>query len=444
MFRDLVSLPIGGIVPLDVSFSAKNIAPSATLAINELISTIRESGEQVYHMGFGESPFPVHKRVRKALCENSWRQKYLPTQGILELRQQVSKFYQVMFEMQYAPEQVIVGPGSKPLMFAALTALDGPIFLPAPSWVSYQHMGRFLSRDVHHIVTNSSNSYRLEPEQLESALRDHSQNNEQQKVLVLNYPCNPTGHTFSAQELGEIVNVAREFNVIVISDEIYALTHFRDQDHQSIAKFYPEGTLITSGLSKDRSLGGYRLGTLLLPPDEKQLLRSIIAVGSEIWSSVSAPIQYAGVEAYRTDTNLVDYIRDCATVHELVTRYVYQRIHEMDVSCPYPQGGFYLFPDWNSQRDSLDKLGVNTSNELAQYLLKNWHLASLPGSEFGMPPDDLSLRLATVDYDGRFAFEHYLKKRKSALKDPDGFVTRIAPSVVEGCNQLEKFSAQLS
>jgi len=250
-------------VEVEVSFSAKRIVPSATLAINELISTIRETGEQVYHMGFGESPFPVHKRVRKALCENSWRQKYLPTQGILELRQQISNFYQSIFEMEYAPEQIIVGPGSKPLMFAALTALDGPIFLPAPSWVSYQHMGRFLSRDVHHIVTSSNNSYRLEPEKLENALREHSHDKDQQKVLVLNYPCNPTGHTFTAQELKELADLAREFNVIVVSDEIYALTHFRDQEHHSMAKFYPEGTLVTSGLSKDRSLGGYRLGTLL-------------------------------------------------------------------------------------------------------------------------------------------------------------------------------------
>jgi aspartate aminotransferase len=428
---------------LDVSFSAKQIPPSATLAINELITTIRESGEQIYHMGFGESPFPVHSLIRKALCENSWRQRYLPTQGILELREQISKFYQTMFGLQYAPEQVVVGPGSKPLMFAALTALDGPIFLPAPSWVSYQHMGRFLSRDVHHIVTHSENSYRLEPELLELALRAFSPERDQQKVLVLNYPCNPTGHTFSAQQLREITEVAREYNVIVLSDEIYALTHFRNQEHHSIAEFYPEGTLISSGLSKDRSLGGYRLGTLLMPPDEKQLKRSILAVGSEIWSSVSAPIQYAGIEAYRTDTKLVDYMRDCAIVHELVTRYAYQRIHDMGVSCPYPQGAFYLFPDWNSRKEALQKKGVTTSNELAQHLLKNWFLASLPSSEFGMPPDDLSLRLATVDYDGSLAYKTFKKKRRYTIKNPKEFVESIAPSVVEGCNQLERFTAQL-
>lgn len=429
--------------PLDVSFSAKQIVPSATLAINELITTIRERGEKVYHMGFGESPFPVHSLVRKALCENSWRQRYLPTQGIIELREQVSKFYQTMFGLQYAPEQIVIGPGSKPLMFAALTALDGPIFLPAPSWVSYQHMGRFLSRDVHHIVTFSEHSYRLEPELLELAIRAHAPDRDQQKVLVLNYPCNPTGHSFSAQQLREIVDVAREYNVIILSDEIYALTHFRDQEHHSVAEFYPDGALVSSGLSKDRSLGGYRLGTLLLPADETPLLRSILAVGSELWSCVSAPIQYAGIEAYRTDTKLVDYMRDCAIIHELVTRYVYQRIHDMGISCPYPQGAFYLFPDWNNQKEELKKKGVTTSGELAKHLLKNWFLASLPGSEFGMPPDDLSIRLATVDYDGATALKEFQKNRKSAIRNPKEFVLSIAPSVVDGCNQLEKFNAEL-
>jgi histidinol-phosphate/aromatic aminotransferase/cobyric acid decarboxylase-like protein len=233
---------------MEVSISAKQIVPSATLAINELITALREQGEHIYHMGFGESPFPVHALIRKALCENSWRQKYLPTQGIIELREEICRFYQKMFDMPCSPSQIVVGPGSKPLMFAALTALDGPIFLPAPSWVSYQHMGHFLSREVHHIVTNSANCYRLEPESLENSLREHAPDRKQQKVLVLNYPCNPTGHTFSAQQLREITDIAREHNVVVLSDEIYALTHFRDQEHHSIAKFYPEGTLSTSGL----------------------------------------------------------------------------------------------------------------------------------------------------------------------------------------------------
>jgi aspartate aminotransferase len=412
--------------------------------MNELITSMRERGERIYHMGFGESPFPVHPIIRKALCDNSWRQSYLPTQGILALREQVSAFYKTIFNLEYAPEQIVIGPGSKPLMFVALTALDGPIFLPAPSWVSYQHMGHILGREVHHIITKSKNSYRLEADALDRAIEEHAPENKNQKILVLNYPCNPTGHSFSKNELKEIVKVAREHNVVVLADEVYALTHFREQEHHSIAEFYPEGTLISSGLSKDRSLGGYRLGTLLLPAGEKPLLRSILALGSEIWSCVSAPIQYAGIEAYRTDTGLVEYIRDCATVHELVTRDAYKRILQAGISCPYPQGAFYLFPDWNQYRERLTTLKISTSKELARYLLERYHVASLPGIEFGMPPDDLGLRLATVDYKGSEALEAFLKDKEGALKNPDRFVESIAPSVQEACKRLSNFTSRLS
>ncbi|MFW9908656.1 MAG: pyridoxal phosphate-dependent aminotransferase, partial [Candidatus Thorarchaeota archaeon] len=345
-----------------------------------------------------------------------------------------------VFNLQYSPEQVIIGPGSKPLMFAALTALDGPILLTAPSWVSYQHMGRFLSRDVHHIMTDSSNSYRLDPELLANAVQDLSLGQNEQKVLVLNYPCNPTGHSYTENQLKGIAKVARENNIAILSDEIYALTRFTDQEHHSISEYYPEGTLITSGLSKDRSLGGYRLGTLLIPQDEKSLLRSILAVGSEIWSSVSAPIQYAGIEAYRTDTGIIEYINNCTMVHELVTRYVYRRISKVGISCPYPQGAFYLFPDWNDYRTELANRGIATSGELARVLLETYHVATLPGAEFGMPPENLSLRLATVDYEGEQALESFLSDEDSALENPDRFVAEIAPRIENACSKLQEFT----
>ncbi|MFX0053902.1 MAG: pyridoxal phosphate-dependent aminotransferase [Candidatus Hermodarchaeota archaeon] len=428
---------------MEVSFSAKRLRQSATLAINELITTLREQGEQILHLGFGESPFPVHQLVRNALCENSWRQKYLSTQGILPLREQVSEFYQEMFDLKYSAAQIIVGPGSKPLMFAALAALAGNLFLPAPSWVSYQHMGKYLDREIHHITTSLDESYRLTPEALLKALEEQSPISSEQKILVLNYPCNPTGHSFSAQQLKALARVAREHNVIVISDEIYALTHCRDQEHHSIAEYYPEGTIITGGLSKDRSLGGYRLGVLLLPQDEMDLLRSILAVGSEVWSSVSAPIQYAGIEAYRTDTELVGYIQDCAIIHELVTRHVHRRIQAGGISCPQPAGGFYLFPDWNKHKDVLRARGIETSRELANHLLKTRLVSSLPGSEFGMPSDHLSLRLATVDYDGQTAIESFTKDRDTALEDPDRFAISIAPNLVMASDRLIEFTTNL-
>ena len=115
----------------------------------------------------------------------------------------------------------------------------------------------------------------------------------------------------------------------------------------------------------------------------------------------------------------------------------------MGVSCPSPRGAFYIFPDWNQYRSVLEANGITTSNELAHYLLEKYHVSSLPGSELGMPADDLCLRLATVDYKGGRALEILFKERNSLEENPAQFVASVAPSVVEGCNQLERFMSQL-
>ncbi len=429
---------------MQLSKAAKRIKPSATLAINELITQRRKQGEQILHMGFGESPFPVHPLVSKALCENAGQKSYLATQGIKPLREQVSKFYEKMFNLQYPPEQIVVGPGSKVLLFDALVALDGPLFLPAPSWVSYQHQARLLEKEVYHVSTSPDDSYRLTPEALEQSLQQNTRNPWDQKVLLMNYPCNPTGHSFSAKQLKALASVAKDYNVIVLSDEIYGLVSFEGQEHHSIAEFYPEGTLVTGGLSKDRSLGGFRVGVMLFPEDEEKLLTSICSIGSETWSCVAAPVQYAAIQAYQTTPAILDFIRDCAQIHELATRYVYRQVHGAGIRCPPPQGAFYLMPDWNEHEKALKGMGITTSKELAETLLKKWNVASLPGSEFGMPPGNLCIRIATVDYDGENALQTFRENPRQALANPDEFVNTIAPRLVAACSQIKEFNSSIS
>jgi aspartate aminotransferase len=144
---------------MQLSTIAKRLEPSATLRMNELIATRHVGGERILHMGFGESPFPVRHLIRKALCENADQKSYLPTQGILPLRERKAAFYKAFFNLSYSPNQIIVGPGSKTLIFDALVSLVGPLFLPVPSWVSYQHQARLLGRgavnhpDVPRLVT---------------------------------------------------------------------------------------------------------------------------------------------------------------------------------------------------------------------------------------------------------------------------------------------------
>jgi aspartate/methionine/tyrosine aminotransferase len=427
-----------------LSLVTENLKPSATLAMNELISEKQQGGEQVYHMGFGQSPFPVHPRIRKALCDHAGERNYLPTQGILSLRNQVSEFYSKMFGLDYSSEQIIIGPGSKILIFDAMLCLDGPIFLPSPSWVSYDQEAHLLGKDVHYIDSSPDSSYLVTPEALEGAIKQHAPRLEQQKMLVLNYPCNPTGASYSAIQLKELADVARNHNVQVLSDEIYALLSFQDHEHHSIAEFYPEGTILTGGLSKDRSAGGFRVGVMLLPNQEHDLLKAILSVASNTWSCVAAPIQYAAVEAYRPTPEITQYIKDCTSIHELVTRSVHQSLTSHGIRCPRPQGAFYLFPDWNSYGDALKRGGIATSADLASTLLKEWNVACLPGVDFGRRADDFSIRVATVDYDGEKALERFRADPKKAWLNPEEFTEEIAPRLIDGCSQLGGFTDSLS
>ncbi|MHA2163844.1 MAG: pyridoxal phosphate-dependent aminotransferase [Candidatus Thorarchaeota archaeon] len=428
---------------MHLSSVIKKLKPSATLAINELISEKRRKGEHVFHMGFGESPFPVHHLIRKALSDNVEQKSYLPTQGILPLREQISKFYSKMFDLHYSPDQIVVGPGSKLLLFDALMALEGPLFLSAPSWVSYEQEAHLLDKEVYYIKTRPEDSYKLTPEALVTAIQEFTPSHQQQKLLILNYPCNPTGHSYSAAQLKSLAIAARKHNITIIADEIYALLSYQEHEHHSIAEYYPEGTLVTGGLSKDRSAGGFRVGVMLLPEGETKLKSAILAIASNTWSCVAAPIQYAALEAYRLKPEIVQYINDCTAIHELVTMNIYRSITKNRIFCPSPQGAFYLFPNWNNDREALVGKGIATSTELVEMLLREWNIASLPGADFGMSPSDLSIRIAIVDYDGVNALKQFRADKRKALEESDLFVNEIAPQVVAACSRLGSFTESI-
>jgi aspartate/methionine/tyrosine aminotransferase len=345
-----------------------------------------------------------------------------------------------MFRLDYSAEQIIIGPGSKILLFDAMMCLEGPLFLPTPSWVSYDQEAHLLGKKVHYIETQPEESYMLTPEALESSVRQYAPISERQKILVLNYPCNPTGCSYSVSQLKELTDVARDHNLQILSDEIYALLSFRDHEHHSIAEFYPEGTILTGGLSKDRSAGGFRVGVMLLPNQEHDLLNAILAAASNTWSCVAAPIQYAALEAYRPTHEITQYIQDCTSIHELVTRSVHKKLTTHGIRSPRPQGAFFLFLDWNNDRDALRKEGITTSAELADTLLQKWNVATLPGVEFGMQADDFCIRVTTVDYNGEGALEQYGTGPKKWWLKPDQFVEAVAPRLIMACNQLGSFA----
>ena len=370
-----------------------SLAPSPTLYINERVRQMWAAGEAVYHLGFGESRFPAHPKIVAALVEHASRQSYLPSAGIPELRQAVADFHSRRLQVDVNADQVIVAPGSKALLFAFQMAMAGATVLHTPSWVSYEPQSRLLSRPVLRIPAGPQDGHRLQPGALQQLLRNSPHG---QHLLILNSPSNPTGQMLEPALLAEIANICRREQVLVLSDEIYGLTAY-GREHVSISSYYPEGTVVLGGKSKHLSLGGWRLGTAIVPPGEggQRLLQAVAKVGSEIWSTASAPIQYAAVTAYADDAELAAYIEKCTGLHAARTRYLWRGLCELDVPCAEPMGGFYLFPNFDHWRKPLSARGVHTSVDLARHLLDEWQIATLPGSDFGTPAEELSLRLST-------------------------------------------------
>lgn len=430
------------IVPT-VSSSGSDQSPSPTLAINERVNQLWAAGETVYHLGFGESRFPVHPKLATALADNAQRKSYLPGAGLPELRQAVAHFYSREFGIDASPDQVIIAPGSKALLFAAQMCLDGATVLPTPAWVSYAPQAKLLRRPVLSIPASPADGHRLHPAALEQTL-DRSPH--RQHLLILNSPNNPSGQMLDPAQLQEIAHICRRGRVLVLSDEIYARTAF-GQPHLSISRSYPEGTVVLGGLSKHLSLGGWRLGVAVLPPGEtgQQLLQAINKIGSELWSTAPAPMQYAAVTAYTDDAEIAEYIDECTRLHAARTRFLWQGLAELDIPCAQPQGGFYLFPNFDQWREPLARRGIHTSAELAQHLLDDWQIATLPGSVFGTPPQELSLRLSSsyVDLETDAKAQALLDASRTGL-DSAALLRQHHPLMQQALQQFRRFLASLA
>ncbi len=379
------------------SLRLRDLAPSATLLVNERVNQLWAEGKKVYHLGFGESRFPVHPKLEEALKANAHRKSYLSSLGLPELREKIAQFYQTHFGIHATPAQVVVGPGSKALIYALMLALDGELILPTPSWVSYQAQARLVGKPVNWLLSSPANRQVIDLEALEQVVEKIRWRGGTPGAILLNSPNNPSGQMLAPEAARQLADYCRSQGLTVISDEIYGLIAHEPTSHYSIAREYPEGTIVLGGLSKHLSLGGWRLGVAIAPdtPWGKQLVQTLRMLASELWSAATAPVQYAALVAYSEAPDLSAYISECTQIHGLRTHYLWQQLTEMGIDCPQPQGGFYLFPNFDRWREQLQEKGIQTSSALASYLLEEYQLATLPGSHFGTPPEELSLRLSS-------------------------------------------------
>ena len=379
-----------------LNLNVRGLSLSATLAINEQSKKLEQEGRHIYKLGLGQSPFPVPREVVEELKANAHQKSYLTVQGLPELRDAVAGYYRRKFGLMCSGSEILIGPGSKELMFLLQLVYYGDLLIPTPSWVSYSPQANIIGHHVYWLPTHKNNNWQLTPDELENACREDPG---RPRIVILNYPSNPTGRTYSEKELEEIAEVAHKYRVVLLSDEIYGELH-HDGDHKSIACFYPEGTIISSGLSKWCGAGGWRLGTFLFPKSLGWLLKGMSVVASETYTSTSAPIQYAAVRAFEGSPAIERYLNNSRRILKTLGNALTEKLRCHNISVPSPQGAFYLFPDFEALRPQLFRRRIKTSAELCRALLNETGVAILPGSNFGRPKEELTVRISYVDFDG--------------------------------------------
>jgi len=383
----------------------RSVEKSQTLLLNEQSRERETHGQEVFKFGFGQSPFPPLAAACEALREHAHCREYTSVQGLLPLREQVALFHNEMDGLDVSADRVLIAPGSKILLYSVLAAFQrADVLIPAPAWVSYAPQARLLGHATIKLSTDFVQQWRISAEAVAEAVR-RKVDPSVPTVLILNYPGNPDGLSYSDSELQALALACRRHNVLVLSDEIYGLLHHRGE-HVSLARYHPSGTIVTSGLSKWCGAGGWRLGVALLPQALSGAFKdTLLGVASETYSCASTPIQLAACRAYAVDAGLRDYLSHQRRLLQALGCWTAAQLAAARAWVHPPVGGFYLFPDFTPFTRQLQRLGVNTSQEMCARLLADTGVVLLPGDAFGMSPRQLCARLAYVDFDGARALD---------------------------------------
>ncbi len=414
-----------------LNLNVRGMPPSATVAINDRSNQLRAEGRDVFKLGLGQSPFPVPESVVQALRDNADQKDYLPVQGLYALREVIANRHCRTFDIDADPDDILVGPGSKELMFLLQLTYYGDLVIPSPCWVSYAPQARIIGRQIRYLHTSRETGWHPTAEQIDRlCFTDPGR----PRLLILNYPSNPTGRSLSTTELSDLADVARRNSVILLSDEIYAKTD-HDGVHHSIAPMYPEGTIFSGGLSKWCGAGGWRLGIFAFPKPLRWLLKGMAAAASETFTSTSAPIQHAAITAFAEGPDIQDYLVHSRRVLGAIGNQLAAGLRDAGAEVLDPQGGFYLFPDFEPIADRLRARGIGTNREMCTRLLEDTGVAILPGADFGRRPTEFTTRLAYVDFDGGAALNGSREVPMGESLDAS-WVRKFAPRVMEAADRI--------
>ena len=388
-----------GIICLTVDYHLimyKKIEESQTLLINNQSVKSIAQNKKIIQFGFGQSPFTPPQKVLNAYKNAIHHSEYTSVQGDDELRELMAQFHHQHNGLTVLPDNILIAPGSKSLIFSTLLALDqADVFIPTPAWVSYAPQVKLTGHHGIPLQTDFKNRWRITPKTIKKAVK-YKKNTV--SVLILNFPGNPDGLTYTEQELKELAQVVRELDVLVIADEIYGLLNYKKQ-HLSFANYYPEKTITTTGLSKWCGAGGWRFGAAFLYQSiDPAFKKALIGIGSETYSCAPTPVQMAAKVAYEDYHKISLYLNEQTAVLKEIGEYCTLKLNSTNIQVHSPQGGFYIFPDFSLYKEQLNQKGIYTSNDLCEQLLQDTGVALLPASAFGFKSDYLAARLAFVDF----------------------------------------------
>lgn len=372
------------------------IKHSATLAINEAVAARRARGERVVHLGFGEAGLPALPEAVEALRAGAAENSYGPVGGSAAVRAAGAGYF-TRRGLSTTPEQVLVAPGSKALLYGALAALPGDLILPQPSWVTYAAQAALTGKRAIAVPIPAEAGGIPDPERLEEAIVRARGEGADPRILIATLPDNPTGTAASADLVKQVCEVAARHALTVISDEIYRDLEHDPDAHTSPAGLLPEQTIVTTGLSKSMALGGWRIGVCRLPdgPLGATVREHLIGVASEVWSSLAAPMQAAAAYILDEPPEIEAHVTASRRLHSTVAQAVYGELVAAGAICRPPAAAFYLYPDLEPLRPSLDARGIHTGQELADHLLDRYGVGVLAGAHFGDDPAAFRFRVAT-------------------------------------------------
>ncbi len=329
--------------------------------------------DDVISLGVGEPDFPTPWNIRAKAIESleKGQTSYTSNLGLLSLRKEIAKYCSKVFQVDYdAESEVLITVGVSEALDLALRALLNPgdeVIYHAPCYVSYSPSVVMAHGVAVEVTTKKEDGFALTPEAVAAAVTDRT------RVLMLNFPTNPTGAVCSREQLEGIAKVAIENDLIVLTDEIYSELRYDEEEHVSIASLpgMRERTILLHGFSKAFSMTGFRLGYSCAPAPLTEAMMKI-----HQYSMLCAPItsQVAALEALENPATM-DSVESMRQDYKLRRDFVVRRLNEMGLECHLPGGAFYVFPD-------ISRFGL-TSQEFALRLLEEEDVAAVPGTAFG-------------------------------------------------------------